>query len=116
MVNSYEWLTRLDSMELVLFFNMNCVFWNIRGLGKGEKSMSIRKLVEKKKVSFMGLVEIKHKRFIRIRVKRMWGNDEFDICEVYASDTSGGGVIILLHGTREPSVFLINILGVDGSC
>ena len=78
--------------------------------------MSIRRIVDEKNVSFMCLVETKHKHSIRNRMKRMWGNDEYDICEVYASDTSGGGVIILLHGTREPSVFLINILGVDGSC
>ena len=72
---------------------MKCLFWNICGLGKGERSMSIRNLVEKKKVSFMGLLETKHKRFIRSRMKRMWGNHEYDICEVYASDTNGGGVI-----------------------
>ena len=70
--------------------NMNCLFWNIRGIGKGERSMSIRKLVEQKKVSFMGLVETKHKRSIRNRMKRMWGNEEYNICEVYASETNGG--------------------------
>ena len=40
---------------------MNRLFWNIRGIRKGEKSVSIRKIVEKRKVSFMGLVETKHK-------------------------------------------------------
>ena len=60
---------------------------------KGEKSVSIRKIVEKRKVSFLGLVETKHRRSIRIRMKRMWGNDEFDMCEVYANETNGGGVI-----------------------
>ena len=41
----------------------------------------------------MGLVESKHKNSLRNRMKRMWGNEEFDICEVYATDTNGGGVI-----------------------
>ena len=55
--------------------------------------MYIRKIVVKKNVSFMGLVETKHKRSIRSRMKRMWGNDDYDICEVFASETNGGGVI-----------------------
>ena len=74
---------------------MNCLFWNIWGIGKGEKTLSIRKLVEKKKVTFMGLVETKHRKSLRNRVKRMWGNYDFDICEIYATDTNGGGVIAL---------------------
>ena len=72
---------------------MNCLLWNIRGIGKGERSMSIRRIVDEKNVSFMCLVETKHKHSIRNRMKRMWGNDEYDICEVYASETNGGGVI-----------------------
>ena len=74
---------------------MNCLFWNIRGIGKGEKVLPIRALVQKKRVSFMGLVETKHKRPIRNRIKRMWGSDDFDICEIYASETNGGGLIVV---------------------
>ena len=55
---------------------MNCLFWNIHGIRKGEKSMSIRNIVDKKKVTFMGLVETKHKRLIGCRMKRMWGSDD----------------------------------------
>ena len=72
---------------------MNCLFWKIQGLGKGEKIMTIRNLVENNKVTFMGLVEIKHKRTIRSRMKRMCGSDDCDVCEVYASDSYGGGVV-----------------------
>ena len=72
---------------------MNYLFWNIRGIGKGKRSMSIRKLVHQKKVSFMGLVETKHKKTMRNRMKKLWGNDEYDMCEVYASDTNGGRVM-----------------------
>ena len=72
---------------------MNCLFWNIRGIGEVKRSMSIRRIVDKKNVTFMGLVETKNKRSIRSRMKRVWGNDEYDICEVYASETNGGGVI-----------------------
>ena len=37
---------------------MNLLCWNIRGIGKGEKGVTIRNIVKKKKVSFLGLVEI----------------------------------------------------------
>ena len=76
-----------------VLFNMNFLLWNIRGIGKGERTKAIRKIVGEKKILFMGLVETKHKRSIRSRMKRMWGNDEFDICEVLASETNGGGLI-----------------------
>ena len=41
----------------------------------------------------MGLVETKHRISFRNRMKRMWGNDDYDFCEVYASDTNGGRVM-----------------------
>ena len=49
--------------------------------------------MEKKKISFMGLVETKHKKSVRSRMKRLWGNDDYDICESYASESNGGGMI-----------------------
>ena len=41
----------------------------------------------------MGLVETKHRKSFQTRLKRIWGNDEYDFCEVFASDTYGGGMI-----------------------
>ena len=41
----------------------------------------------------MGLVETKHRKYFQTRLKRIWGNDEYDFCEVFASDTNGGGMI-----------------------
>ena len=41
----------------------------------------------------MGLVETKHRKYFQTRLKRIWGNDEYDFCEVFASDTYGGGMI-----------------------
>ena len=55
----------------IALFNMNCLLWNIRGIGKGERSIVIRKLVNQQKVTFMGLVETKHKNSMRSRMKRM---------------------------------------------
>ena len=72
---------------------MNCLVWNIRGIGKGEKSLSIRKIIQEKKITFIGLVETKHRNSIQFRLKRMWGNEEFEFCEVFATDMNGGGVI-----------------------
>ena len=57
--------------------------------------MTIRNLVKSNEVSFMGLVETKHKRTIRSRMKRIWGNDEYEVCEVYASDEYSGGIIAI---------------------
>ena len=56
----------------VLFFFMNCLCWNIRGIGKGEKTVSIRKLVETNSIRFMGLVETKHRKTISNRLRRIW--------------------------------------------
>ena len=53
--------------------------------------MSVRKMVGEKKITFMGLVETKHKRSVKNIMKRWWGNDDFDICEVFASEKMGEG-------------------------
>ena len=74
---------------------MKGLFWNIRGLGKGEKIMTIRKMVDRHKISFMGLVETKHKKTIKPRIKRMWGHDDYEFCKVFASETFGGGVVAI---------------------
>ena len=74
---------------------MNCLLWNIRGIGKGEKIMSIRSLVKNKKIAFMGLVETKHKISFKSRIKRIWGNDDYDLCEEFASDTNSGGIVVV---------------------
>ena len=74
---------------------MNCLFWNIRGIGKGEKTVSIRTLVKNKNIAFLVLVETKHRKPFKPRLKRLWGNDEYDFCEVFASDTSSGGIIAI---------------------
>ena len=46
----------------------------------------------KNKITFLGLVETKHKKIIKGRMKRMWGNDDFGLCEVFASEMNGGGL------------------------
>ena len=43
----------------------------------------------------MGLVETKHKKPFQSRLKRLWGNDEYDFCEVLASNTNSGGIIVV---------------------
>lgn len=72
---------------------MNCLFWNIRGFGRGEKISTIHNLVEKHRISFLGVVETKHCRPFKNRIRRLWGNDEFGLCEVFASDTYAGGLV-----------------------
>ena len=41
----------------------------------------------------MGLVERKHRKPFQSRLKRLWGNDEYDFCEIFASNTNSGGII-----------------------
>ena len=60
--------------------------------------MSIRKLIDRHKISFMDSWT-KHKRTLKSRIKRMWGNDIYDMCEVYASDTNGGGFVVIWDST-----------------
>ena len=74
---------------------MNCLLWNIRGIGKGEKIMSIRSLVNNKKIAFMGLVETKHKKSFKSRMRQIWGNDDYDMCEAFASETNSGGIVVV---------------------
>ena len=42
----------------------------------------------------MGLVETKHKISFKTRLRRIWGNDEYDMCEDFASDTNSGGIVV----------------------
>ena len=74
---------------------MNCLLWNIRGIGKGEKALSIRSIVKSKDIAFMGLVETKHRKPFKSRIKRLWGNDDYEFCEVFASDTNSGGLVVV---------------------
>ena len=49
--------------------------------------------MKKKNISFMGLVETKHTKSFQPRLKRLWGNDEYEFCEAFASNTNSGGII-----------------------
>lgn len=80
---------------------MNFLFWNLRGIGKGEKTSSVRKLVMENKISCMGIVETKHKNSLRGRMRRMWGHDGFDLCEVFANENFAGGLVVVW----DPSCF-----------
>ena len=94
-------MSRVSSWVWCLCFgiNMKCLFWNIRGIGKGEKIMSIRKMIGRHKISFLGLVETKHRRSINPRIRRMWGHDEHEFCEVYASEAFGGSLVVIWDPT-----------------
>lgn len=89
---------------LIFMFLMNFLFWNIRGVGKREKTTSIGNLVVKNKISFMGLVETKHLKSLHCRMRRMWGNDDFDFCEVFANDNYAGGIVAVW----DPDCFVVH--------
>lgn len=83
---------------------MNFLMWNVRGLGRGEKCIGIRSLINMHKVGVLGLVETKHRNSFGSRVRRMWGNDSFDWCESLASETHSGGLIAVW----DPSVLQVS--------
>lgn len=83
---------------------MNLLFLNVRGLGRGERCISIRKLIHRRKLSLVGLVETKHGRSFNRRIRRMWGNDEFEWCESLASETYSGGIITVW----DPNIFCVS--------
>lgn len=83
---------------------MNCLSWNIRGMGKGENLTTITNLVVKNKISFLGLIEIKHRRSLKFRMRRIWGHDEYELCEIFASETYGGG----LATAWDPGIFNVS--------
>lgn len=74
---------------------MNCVVWNIRGIGKGEKTLSLRNLVKKNKINLLGLIETKHRQSMKNRIRRIWSSDDFEFCESFASETHGGGLVAI---------------------
>jgi endonuclease/exonuclease/phosphatase family protein len=83
---------------------MNILCWNVRGLGKGEKCISIRNLISMHRISLVGLVETKHRRSFSRRVRRMWGNDGYDWCESLASETHSGGLV----GIWDPNILRVS--------
>lgn len=91
-----------SSISLVFFvcYMMNYLVWNVRGLGKGEKCMTIRNLVAKNRINFLGLIETKHRNTIRRRLKRMWGCDDFAFCESLASETHAGGIVAVWDNSK----------------
>jgi reverse transcriptase-like protein/endonuclease/exonuclease/phosphatase family protein len=84
--------------------NMNMLCWNVRGLGRGEKCIGIRKLISRCRASLVGLVETKHRHSFDRRVRRMWGSDDFDWCESLASETHSGGLLAIWN----PNMFSVS--------
>lgn len=73
-------------MSSLIFFSIcpKCSLLHIR---------TVRNLVGKHRTSFLGVVETKHRRSFNNRLRRLWGNDDFGLCEVFASDTYAGGIL-----------------------
>lgn len=85
------------------------LLWNARGLGRGEKCITIKNLISLHKISILGLVETKHRNSFRSRVRRMWGNDSFDWCESLASETNSGGLVAIW----DPNVFSVSQIYIE---
>nr|GEY64757.1 RNA-directed DNA polymerase, eukaryota, reverse transcriptase zinc-binding domain protein [Tanacetum cinerariifolium] len=78
---------------------MNIMSFNSCGLG-ANKCNTIAKLCIKHKVSFLGIQETHATKLDPFKIKRTWGNSQFDFVESLASGRSGGLVSIW-----DPNVF-----------
>nr|GEV37262.1 RNA-directed DNA polymerase, eukaryota, reverse transcriptase zinc-binding domain protein [Tanacetum cinerariifolium] len=95
---------------------MNIMYFNSCGLG-ANKCNAIAKLCIKHKVSFLGIQETHATKLDPFKIKRTWGNSQFDFVESPASGRSGGLVSIW-----DPNVFskvndfqFENLLIVEGT-
>ena len=73
---------------------MNCVCWNVRGIGGGGKDAAIKKLINDTKPFFLGLVETKHSQVRDSKIKNWWCLGDFKWKDVPAIEGSGGLVCI----------------------
>lgn len=64
--------------------------WNVRGLGSGPKFSYIKKFIDRNDLCLYGLVETKHKEIDRKTIRRLWGNDDFEWCDVAANSHGSG--------------------------
>ena len=58
----------IDSDELSQF-PMKILVWNVRGMGGGQKTTVISKLIKEKNLDFFGVVETKHSNFHERKIK-----------------------------------------------
>ncbi|KHN34256.1 hypothetical protein glysoja_035891, partial [Glycine soja] len=69
---------------------MNILSYNIRGLGKGIKWASIRRLVGKHKIDLLCLQETKRDSLDKALCQTLWGQSDFEWEWVPAVNTAGG--------------------------
>lgn len=74
--------------------HMNCLVWNVRGIGGSGKASVIRNLVLSRNPAVMGSVETKHSTLTMQLVRRWWGKDNFSWEDIPVSSGSGGLVIV----------------------
>lgn len=71
---------------------MNCVSWNVRGLGRPEKKRSVLRFLKRENFVFMALQETKLKELNSRLFRWLWGNEDI-LAEGAASDGNSGGLI-----------------------
>ena len=69
---------------------MNILSYNIRGLGRGIKWASIRRLVGKHKIDLLCLQETKRDSLDKALCQTLWGQSDFEWEWVPAVNTAGG--------------------------
>ena len=73
---------------------MNCISWNVRGIGGCSKDVAIKKLIREASPFFVGLVETKHYLVSETKIKKLWRIDDYKWVDVKAEEGSGGLVCI----------------------
>ena len=73
---------------------MNCVCWNVRGIGGVGKDEAIKRLVCETNPFFLSLVETKHSQVYHTKIKKWWGVRDYKWVDVAAEGGSGGLVCV----------------------
>ena len=73
---------------------MHLLTWNIRGIKTSEKLPIIKRIITQNTISFLGLVETKHKVSFSNKLRRIWANNDCDWCESLAAPGVGSIIII----------------------
>ena len=78
---------------------MNIITYNVRGLGRGIKWPTIRRMVNKQHIDMLCIQETKKEIVERSMCQALWGNTDVK-WEAQAASNSAGGILCLWSEKR----------------
>lgn len=113
---------------------MNIISYNVRGLGRGVKWPTIRRMVNEHRIDMLCLQETKKESINKAMCQALWGKSDFS-WEAYPAANSAGGILcvwnetsfkvesrvvgagfILLSGKWGQESHLIHVVNIYSSC